>query len=113
MIFSNFAKNFRQLLRQPGRYRDTAGEIRGLVLCVVNTNSASWKLRYARNGRERWLGLGSARLLSLREARDRARAARLQLLDGTDPLEAKRQASTFTKAHRCKSTLLLCQAVIF
>lgn len=38
------------------------------------------------------MGLGSARLLSLSEARTRARAVRLQLLDGVDPLAAKRQA---------------------
>ena len=86
------AKNYRQLLQQPGRYRDELGEIKGLMLCVVNTNSASWQLRYQRGAKEHWAGLGSARLLSLREARIKARDIRLQLLAGVDPLQAKRAA---------------------
>src|SRR5260221_368466 len=38
------------------------------------------------------LGLGPLYSISLAEARDRARAFRLQLIDGIDPLEAKRAA---------------------
>ena len=86
------AKNFRQLLNVPGRHRDKAGEVRGLMLVVRNANNASWQLRYELNGRERWHGLGSARLIGLGEARNRARAARLKLLDGIDPLAAKQSA---------------------
>jgi len=85
------AKNYRQLLTIPGRYRDTLGEVKGLLLIVVNEQNASWQLRYERNGRERWMGLGPARLISLREARIRARAMRLQILDGVDPLERSGQ----------------------
>ena len=47
-------------------------------------------LRYERAGRERWMGLGSAATFSLKEARDRARAARQLLADGIDPLEQKK-----------------------
>jgi integrase len=85
-------KNYRQLLSIPGRYRDTGGEIRGLILVVTNPKAASWKLRYEIDGRERWLGLGSARLIKLVDARKRALAARIQLLNGIDPLQAKRDA---------------------
>ena len=70
-------KNFKRLLTTPGRYRDTAGEVKGLLLVVVNERNASWQLRYERAGKERWMGLGSARLIGLREARTRARAARM------------------------------------
>src|SRR5580765_5808281 len=92
------AKNFRQLLTIPGRYRDTGGEVKGLLLVVVNERSASWALRYERRGKEHWLGLGSARLIGLAQARIRARAARMGLLDGIDPLEAKREAVAAAKA---------------
>jgi Arm DNA-binding domain len=67
------AKNFRQLLAQPGRYRDTAGEARGLMLVVTSSTAASWKLRYELNGQERYMGLGPARLVGLAEARAKAR----------------------------------------
>jgi integrase len=86
------AKRVQRCLRKPGRYRDD--DVRGLLLVVTNPNNASWQLRYEKNGRERWLGLGPVREFSLKEARERARAARQQLRDGIDPIDAKRQAKT-------------------
>jgi hypothetical protein len=44
-----------------------------------------------RHGKERMLGLGPLHVVGLAEARQRARQARLQLLDGIDPV-ADRQA---------------------
>ncbi len=73
-------------LTQPGRYRDE----RGLYLQVMSPTNRSWLLRYERNGRERWMGLGSAHTFRLEEARERARRARQQLADGVDPIEKKR-----------------------
>lgn len=73
-------------LTQPGRYRDE----RGLYLQVISATNRSWLLRYERNGRERWMGLGSAHTFKLEEARERARAARKLLADGIDPLEARK-----------------------
>jgi integrase len=73
-----------------GRYHDGFG----LNLVVTSPQSASWKLRYQIAGRERWLGLGPANLIGLAEARVRARAARLQLLDGFDPIEERRKTRT-------------------
>ena len=108
MILS--AKNYRQLLLRPGRYRDSVGEIRGLMLVVKNERSASWQLRYERNGRERWMGLGAARLIGLTEARARARAVRLQLLDGHDPLAAKQQAKAAAAAAALKKSITFEQA---
>src|SRR6187401_2498068 len=86
------AQNFRRLLTTPGRYRDSGGEVKGLMLVVVNERNASWQLRYQRDRKEHWLGLGTARLVGLSEARVRARTIRLQLLTGQDPLDEKRQA---------------------
>jgi integrase len=82
------AKKVAALLKVPGRHRD--GDVRGLYLQVATVGSGAWLLRYERGGKERMMGLGAVREFSLKEARDRARAARQQLADGVDPLDAKR-----------------------
>ena len=64
----------------------------GLHLQVKSLNAASWLFRYERNGRDRWMGLGPLHTVSLAEARARAKQARLGLLDGIDPIEARRAA---------------------
>jgi hypothetical protein len=87
------AKLVATLVKRPGRYHDG----HGLILVVVNPNNASWQLRYQRNGRERWFGLGPLHTVTLKDARERARAARLQLLDGIDPIDVRR-------AERAKAT---------
>jgi integrase len=87
------AKRIARLLKRPGRYLDG----HGLVLQVVNPNNASWLLRYQRDGRERWMGLGPLHTVGLADARIRARTARLQLLDGIDPLKAKKDAKEAAK----------------
>jgi integrase len=71
---------------KPGRYRDA----HGLYLQVRNADNKSWLLRYERAGRERWLGLGPLHTFSLKEARERARAARQLLQDGIDPIEDRK-----------------------
>src|SRR5262249_51218018 len=47
-------------------------------------------LRYVRAGKEHMLGLGPYHIVGLAEARERARAARLQLLDGVNPIEHRK-----------------------
>jgi hypothetical protein len=87
-------KLIRRCLKIPGRYRDS--EVPGILFAVTPAknggNNASWTLRYEVNGRERWLGLGSYNVVSVAQARRRARKARLKLLDGIDPMIAKRAA---------------------
>jgi integrase len=68
-----------------GRY----GDGNGLYLQVNKDGVKSWLLRYERDGRERFMGLGPLHTINLDEARERARKARLSLLDGIDPLEAR------------------------
>jgi hypothetical protein len=72
--------------KEAGRY----GDGHGLYLQVGPSGTKSWLLRYERHGRERWMGLGAAHTFTLEEARDRARRARQQLVNGLDPLEARR-----------------------
>src|SRR5262245_19843316 len=86
MAMSLTAKKVEALRKTPGRYRDALG----LVLQVINPNNASWLFCYQRNGVARAMGLGPLHTIGLKEARDRAYAARRLLFDGIDPLEAKR-----------------------
>ena len=48
-----------------------------------------WEFQYELDGRRRFMGLGPTHTLGLSEAREKARELRRQLLDGTDPLEAR------------------------
>jgi integrase len=58
----------------------------------VTSGGASWVFRYKRGGRRvaRDMGLGSLNTIGLADARERAHQCRQQLLDGIDPLEARR-----------------------
>jgi integrase len=67
----------------------------GLHLKVTG-NSRTWVMRYQVNGRRRFMGLGPLHLVSLADARQRATAARQQLLAGIDPIAA-RQAQRATQ----------------
>jgi integrase len=98
------ALNARQVatLKAPGRY----GDGQGLYLQITKGGVQSWLLRYERNGRERWMGLGPVHTIGLQEARERARKARQQLLDGRDPLETRR-------AERARVALEQAKAVTF
>lgn len=71
--------------RAPGRYAD--GD--GLFLLVDKDGAKRWVLRYSAKGRRRDLGLGSARIVTLAGARQKALDARRLLLDGADPIDAR------------------------
>ena len=86
--------------KRPGRYRD--GHIRGLYLQIGPTGGKSWVLRFERDGRERWLGLGPADTFSLKEARERARAARQLLVDGIDPIDHRKAEKAKLAAAKAK-----------
>src|SRR6187431_2727314 len=73
-------------LNERGYYHDE----HGLYLQVTKTGVKSWVLRYERQGKEHMLGLGPLHCVDLKEARERARVARRQLLDGIDPIEARK-----------------------
>jgi integrase len=97
--------------RRPGRYRD--GTVKGLLLQISDTGAKSFVLRYMLDGHERMMGLGSAADFSLREARDRARAARQLLADGVDPLDAKHQRKTEAKLAKAKKLTFAAAAVSY
>jgi hypothetical protein len=80
-----------KLRKTPGRH----GDGHGLYLQVGKggkaSRPASWILRYQRNGRVHDLGLGPLHTVGLEQARKLAKAARLQLLDGANRVEQRRQ----------------------
>jgi len=73
---------------QPGRYGDGAG----LWLHVAPGGGKKWVYRFTFNGRVRETGLGSASVVGLGEAREKAQEARLLVARGIDPIEAKKAA---------------------
>ena len=74
-------------LTKPGRY--AVGD--GAYLQIAAGGTKAWIFRYQRDGKARHMGLGPVSLISLAEAREKARNARRALLEGDDPLELKRQ----------------------
>jgi integrase len=62
----------------------------GLGLYLQIGEGKSWILRYKRNGKTRWLGLGPFHTIGLAQAREKAAEARRLLLDGRDPIDEKR-----------------------
>jgi integrase len=66
----------------------------GLYLIVENETSKHWVFEYQFRGARRYMGLGSARDVSLAEARDEVAKHRKLKAKGIDPLEQKRAAQT-------------------
>jgi integrase len=84
-----------QRLKGEGRYHDAL--VPGLYLQITASGARSWLLRFEQNGRERMMGLGSAAIFTLAQARERAREARRLLTDGVDPLAARHAAKAAAK----------------
>jgi integrase len=86
-------------LNKPGRYGDGLG----LWLQVSTFGTKAWLFRYQLNGRPRQMGLGALHTISLAEARETATACRKLLLDGVDPIEAKRERRVGDAIERARS----------
>lgn len=63
----------------------------GLYLKVTPTGTKSYAFRYTLHGKPNFVGLGSIKTVSLKEAREGAKAMRKLLIDGIDPAQAKRE----------------------
>lgn len=72
----------------PGFHHDGGG----LYLQVSKSGTKSWVLRYTKDKKVRYMGLGSVQDWSLAEARERARKFRQLLDDDIDPLTHRDQA---------------------
>jgi integrase len=73
--------------KRPGLYADGGG----LYLRVADGGSKQWIYRYVTNGRCRDMGIGPERVLTLAEARERARLQSKLRLDGIDPIAYKHE----------------------
>lgn len=73
-------------LKDPGYHADG----RGLYLQVGQNGSKSWLLRFTRDGKQRWMGLGAYPVVSLSEARQLARDKLRLLNEGIDPIELRK-----------------------
>jgi integrase len=78
--------------------RGMIGDGNGLYLQVAEGGTKSWILRFKRGGRTRHFGIGPLHTVTLAEARQRAAEARLMLLDGKDPIEARKALQASRKA---------------
>lgn len=74
-------------LNKPGYYCDGGG----LYLQVSGARTRSWVYRFRQAGRLREMGLGSLLAVSLADARAHAVKCRKLVLDGIDPIEARRK----------------------
>jgi len=88
---------------RPGKYAD--GD--GLYLILKGATSKNWIYRYNKGGKERWLGLGSFKDVSLKDARLARDAARLRVkgdrsTPGVDIVQEKRAAREDAKAAEIK-----------
>jgi integrase len=104
-VFGKLTDSKVRQLNKPGRYNDGDGRYLQ-VSCVAGHTTKSWLLKYVSplphpggqrfdtKGRPRgWcreMGFGSVHRLTLAEFRERARQARLLVMDGTDPIEERR-----------------------
>src|SRR5882757_1048505 len=84
---------------RPGKYPD--GD--GLYLVVASPTSKNWSYRYWKDGKQRWLGLGSLKDVSLDAARLRVKGDRGT--PGVDIVQAKRAAREEAKVTEIKLTL--------
>lgn len=90
---------FVRSVKKPGKYTDG----NGLILRVEPSGSRRWVQRINIRGRRTEIGLGSATLISLTDARETALENRRHARAGGDPLAAKRKAlatPTFEEAAR-------------
>jgi integrase len=71
----------------PGKHHDE----HGLYLEVRNATSKSWTGRYTIAGKERWIGIGPAKDIPLKRARERHTENRRLVAEGIDPREHRRQ----------------------
>lgn len=74
-----------QSLKEPGKY----GDGNNLWLIIGPTGRKRWEFRYTMGGRSREMGLGSAELVSLEEARNTAIDLLRTVRRGVDPIDAR------------------------
>jgi integrase len=86
------------LMRRNSPKKARHGDGGGLYIECNGKGGCCWTYRYVINGREHWMGLGSAATFSLQEARLGALRARRVVARGLDPIEEKRREQSAQQA---------------
>jgi integrase len=88
---------------KPGMHCDGGGLYLQAVLGAGGVTRKSWLFRFAENGRERQMGLGSLDNVSLAQARDKAAECRRLRQEGIDPIEARDAQRAAAAAENAKT----------
>ncbi len=86
------AKQIEKFQPRPMRYDVPDGLVPGLFLTVYESGARTWVVRYRHGGKTRKLTLAPYPLLSLAEAREKARVALRRAAEGLDPAGEKQAA---------------------
>jgi integrase len=78
----------------------------GLYLSISTNGGRRWIYLYRRDGRRREKGLGSARTVSLKDARLAAEAVRKQIREGIDPIDSKVKPVTAKTFSECAKAFI-------
>jgi integrase len=73
-----------------GKGKHAVGTVAGLLLSISPSNTRSWLLRTTVGTRRVEIGLGSYPEVTLAEAHERARTAKKDILNGINPIEARK-----------------------
>src|SRR6516162_5402881 len=95
--WNKLSASFVRSVRREGRYSDGGN----LYLQVAN-GGKSWVFQYQRHGRQRDMGLGSARSVSLALARELRDNCHVKLARGLDPIEARNSAVLAARVEQAK-----------
>jgi integrase len=95
--WNKLSASFVRSVHREGRYSDGGN----LYLQVAN-GGKSWVFQYQRHGRQRDMGLGSARSVSVALARELRDDCHVKLARGLDPIEARNHTTLAARAERAK-----------
>lgn len=100
-LTATFVRN----VKEPGKYYDGGGLLLNAELTKTPGEvTTSYLFRFQIDKRERWMGLGSARDVSLSEARAKANEARRLLAAGIDPIAHRDAARMAARAADLRRT---------
>lgn len=91
MLNNNSIKNL-----QPKETRYIVNDDRGLYLEVMSNGKKAWRFRYSFKGKKNKISLGPYPEISLSDARKKRDELRVQLANGIDPQEKRRQEKALT-----------------
>jgi integrase len=83
-----------EVSRLTNRGNHAVGGVTGLYLYVNDAQGRSWVLRTMVAGKRKHLGLGGYPSVTLAQAREKARAAREQVVGGLDPIHERKEVAS-------------------